>query len=143
VKQTLQAVALLSTAAALIAGCASTLNGQRKPAGGAAPPAVACVARFTDLEADYPWFENWVNEDGNTEYGDGSSPRAVFRITEPAAHSNRVVGVLYKWRGADLPPPPALSDKGKAFSFELPADFLSGKYETIDNIDVRSTRPKP
>lgn len=135
-----QLVAVLGVAA-LVSGCTTDKIGGRSSA---PPPAyVRCVGQFTDLESDYPWFENWVDPDGNESHGDGSSPRAVFRIVSPSNHADRIVGVLYKYQGKDLPSPPDPAAKGKMFSFELPEDFFTGNFVTIDNGIVRNLKMEP
>lgn len=126
-------------ALSLLSGCSSTsdieplLSDQQR-----IPSYVACIGLFTEYDTSYPWFENWVDKDGNTVHGDGSSPRAVFRIVNPACYSNRMVGILYQYTGQDLPLPPLPALKGKLFSFELPEDFLTGTFVTIDNAHVRN-----
>lgn len=107
------------------------------------PAYIACMARFTDYEVDYPWFENRVDPDGHECHYDGSSTRAVFLVVSPANHSGRIVGVLYKYQGNDLSPPQDVGDKGKIFSLELPEDFFKGNFETIDNIHVRNLKMGP
>ena len=125
----------------LVAGCTADRIGGRASA---TPPAyVRCIGQFTDLELDYPWFENWVDQDGNESHGDGSSPRAVFSIVSPSNHADRIVGVLYKYQGKDLPSPPDPAAKGKMFSLELPEDFFTGNFVTIDNSIVRNLKMEP
>jgi hypothetical protein len=106
-------------------------------------PYVKCVGRFTDYEAEYPWFENWVEQDETVVHDDGRCPRATFCLSAPAVHAGRMVGVLYKYEGEDRPTPPPLSQKGKDFSFELPEDFFTGKHVTIDNVDVTNFKVMP
>ena len=142
--KSIHASVVLLASLALSLGCASATGLRRHAASAAVPPPfVKCVGQFTDYEADYPWFEKWVDENGNESHGDGSSPRATFRISTPAIYADRIVGVLYRCNGRDLPPPPALAAKGRTFSFELPEDFFAGKYVTIDNINVRNLRMEP
>lgn len=128
-------------AAALLSGCAACRTGQRP----SAPPTacVSCVGRLTDLESAFPWFENGVDSDGRAYHDYGHSPRAVFRIVSPANQAGRIVGVLFKCRGAGCPQPPAVSAKGGHFSLELPADFFAGPCETIDNDQVRILSLEP
>jgi hypothetical protein len=135
--------ALMLTTLVLLTGCAATQPSHSASAQSTPPPYVQCVATLVDLEPDYPWFENWVEDDGTEVHGDGSSPRAVFKITSPHNYAKRKVGVLYKYEGSDLPVPPSVSQKGTVFSFELPEDFFTGKYETIDNIHVERLRAMP
>lgn len=80
---------------------------------------------------------------GNENHADGSSPRAVFRIVSPTNHADRIVGVLYKYQGRDLPSPPGPEAKGKMFSLELPSDFFTGNFVTIDNRIVRNLIVEP
>jgi hypothetical protein len=137
----MQQLAAVLGVAALVSGCTADRVGGHVSA---PPPAyVRCVGQFTDLEPDYPWFVNWVDPDGNESHGDGSSPRAVFRIVSPTNHADRIVGVLYKYQGKDLPSPPDAGDKGKTFSFELPEDFFTGNFVTIDNSIVRNLKREP
>jgi len=127
--------------AALVSGCTADSAGGRSSA---TPPVyVRCVGQFTDFEPEYPWFENWVDSDGRENHGHGSSPRAVFRIVSPTNHAGRIVGVLYKDQGGGLLPPPDVGAKGKTFSLELPEDFFTGNFVTIDNIHVRNLKMEP
>lgn len=144
-KQTIMILVTLVMCAALVAGCAGSVVRQHSLASTStlSPPFIKCVGEFTNYEAEYPWFENWVDKDGNESHGDGSSPRATFRITTPAAYTGHVVGVLFKYEGKDLPPSPDESKKGKTFSFEVPEDFFTGKFGTIDNIHVRNLKMEP
>lgn len=143
-KQTIMTLVASVICAALLAGCANSATRQHSSTSAFSPPSyIKCVGQFADYEANYPWFENWVDKDGNESHGDGNSPRATFSISTPAVYTGRVVGVLFKYEGKDLPPPPDLSAQGKAFSFELPEDFFTGKYVTIDNIHVRNFRMEP
>lgn len=137
----LRPLAVVLGAVALVSGCTGHSSGQRSTA---TPPAyVWCVGQFTDFEPDYPWFENWVDPDGTENHGDGRSPRAVFRIVSPTNHAGRIVGVLFKYQGADLPPPPDAGVKGKTFALELPEDFFTGNFVTIDNHHVRNLKLEP
>ena len=127
--------------AALVSGCTVDRIGDLSPV----PPSayVRCVGQFTDFEPEYPWFENWVGPDGRECHGDGSSTRAVFHIVAPANQAARIVGVLYTYQGDDLPPPLDVAVKGKFFSMELPEDFFTGTFVTIDNIHVRELKREP
>ena len=144
-KRTIMILVASVLCAALVAGCASSVVRQHPSASVSSPPPpfIKCVGQFTDFEAEYPWFENWLDKDENKSHGDGRSPRATFRITAPAAHKGHIVGVLFKYEGKDLPPPPDGSNKGKTFLFELPEDFFTGKFGTIDNIHVRNLGMEP
>ena len=140
-KTMIRQLAAVLGVAALVSGCTVGRIGGRSSE---PPPSyVQCVGQFTDFEPDYPWFENWVDPDGNECHGDGSSPRAVFRIVSPTNHAGRIVGILYKYQGNDLPPPPDAVVKGKRFSLELPEDFLTGNFVTIDNSHVRNLKMEP
>ena len=140
-----QITAVLAASVLLSAGCTSTSRNASSAGAKQAtpPPYVQCVGELVEFEPDYPWFENWVEEDGTEVHGDGSAPRATFRVSSPSTYVNRMVGVLYKYEGKDLPPPPTVTEKGKRFSFELPEDFFTGKYGTIDNIHVRNMKKMP
>ena len=129
----------------LVAGSASFTDDQPSSASSlsVSPPYIKCVGQFIDYESDYPWFENWVDKDGTESHGDGRSPRATFRISTPTVYMGRIVGVLYKYEGKDLPLPPDLLEKGRAFSLELPEDFFTGKCVMIDNIHVRNLKMEP
>lgn len=135
-----QLVAMLG-AAALVSGCTADKIGGHSSAPLSAY--VRCVGQFTDFESDYPWFENWVDPDGHECHADGSSPRAVFRLVSPTNHAGRIVGVLYKYQGDDLPSPPDVKAKGKRFSLGLPEDFFTGNFVTIDNNQVRNLKMEP
>lgn len=129
---------------AFVPGC--TTHSIRHGSSPASPAYVSCVGQFTAFEPDYPWFMNWVDQDGKLSHDDGRSPRAVFRIVSPTNHAGRIVGVLYRDhrdQGTDLPPPPDLGDVGKTFSLELPGDFFAGNFVTIDSIHVRIQKVEP
>lgn len=137
-KSTLIVSLFVLVALSLLSGCSSTsdieplLSDQQT-----LPSYKTCIGIFTEYDTNYPWFENWVDKDGNTVHGDGSSPRAVFRIVNPVCYTNRMVGILYQYTAQDLPLPPLPASKGKIFSFELPVDFFTGTFVTIDNGHVR------
>jgi len=104
---------------------------------------VKCVGWLSEYEAKYHWFENWTTADGSPIHDDGWSPLATFRISSPAIYAGRTVAVLYKYGGKDSPIPPPVSHRGKDFSFEVPVDFFTGKYKTINNIDIANFRAMP
>ena len=124
-------------------GCATKTPLRAASAEAIPPPYVQCVGEFVEFEPDYPWFENWVDPDGNECHSDGNSARAVFRISSPSAYTNRTVGILYKYEGKDLLPSPDVSLKGRLFSFEVPEDFFTGNFGTIDNIHVKNMEKMP
>ena len=110
---------------------------------GAQAPYVQCVGRLTDYDAESPWSEDWVDQDGNAVHDDGRCLRVTFRLSVPAVYAGRTVSVLYKYEGKDRSTSPSSSQKGKDFSFELPEDFFARKSATIDNTDVRNLRVIP
>ena len=115
-----------------------------KPVPVSAAPATAgtvrCVGQLTEHEPEHPWFDHQAGPDGHATHEQGRAPLVGFRLQEPAAHRGRVVGVLFKYHGKDLPLPPPSSEKGKSFSFELPGDFFSSTAVTIDNLHVKDLK---
>ena len=143
---TKQIVLIVAVGLLAVAGCrrpTAVAPGHTVPSAGQAPAYVKCIGEFSEHEENYPWFENWVEEDGTEVNGDGRSPRAVFKLSAPAEYADRTVGILYTYSGDDLPQSPALSEKGQEFSFDVPEDFLAGEYGTIENIHIRDFRAMP
>jgi type II secretory pathway pseudopilin PulG len=101
------------------------------------PEYVKCQAVLSDYQEDYPWFEN-STENGRALHADGKSPLASFVISSPAEYADRKVKVLFKYSGGTSVTVPGVADKGRAFSFEAPEDFLMGRSEIIENDVVRN-----
>jgi hypothetical protein len=94
---------------------------------------ITCRATFTTFENDHPWFD-----DSSVGHDDGKAPLASFVLVEPATYANRGIGILFKFAAnADTTSPPDQADIGSQFTFQIPADFLSGNHETIDNSIVK------
>lgn len=94
---------------------------------------VTCRARFTAFEKDYSWFE-----DSSVGHDDGKAPLASFVLLEPASYSNRAFGILFKYAtNPDTAYRPDQADIGSQYTFQVPADFLSGNHKTLDNTMVR------
>ena len=106
-------------------------------------PYVLVACKITEFYPNFQWSENWINEDGSEVHDDGVAPKVVLHISSPDEYVNRDIAILYKYRGKDALSPPSLSQKGEFFLFELPAEFLAGKYDTIDNIYIRNFRAMP
>lgn len=93
---------------------------------------ITCLATLTELEPEFPWFENSV-EQGSVAHSDGIAPRATFVITSPPDHVGRQVHVLFKYSGAAVPNPPEPGHVGRTFRFVLTERFLTSEHDTIDN----------
>ena len=139
--QTVSQLFVVLSATAFVVGCFVCDVGHRYPV--TTSGYVSCVGQLVDFESDHPWFENWVDRDGNDSHDDGSSPRAVFRIVSPTNQAGRIVGILIKYEGHDPSFGCNVGSKGKIFSFELPEDFLAGNFGTIDNNNVRKLKIEP
>lgn len=126
---------IVLSGAALLAGCGTTPP--------ALPPPVPCIAELTVFVDETPWFENWVDENGNANHCDGVSPSATFRLVSPASFTGKVVTITFRAEGKDLPQPPSSSTTGTLFAIELPRDFLEGDYSSIHNMHVNELRIKP
>jgi len=97
---------------------------------------VTCQATFSAYESDYRWFD-----DSGVGHDDGTAPLSTFVLVEPAKYADRTVGILFKYApDATTPSPPEDADVGRQFTFDVPEDFLSGEYKTIDNTTVRNFR---
>lgn len=97
------------------------------------PAYVNCRARFTAFEKDYSWFE-----DSSVGHDDGKAPLASFVLLEPASYSSRAFGILFKYAtNPDTAYRPDQADIGSQYTFQVPADFLSGNHKTLDNTMVR------
>ncbi len=97
---------------------------------------VTCQATFSAYESEYHWFD-----DSGAGHDDGTAPLSTFVLVEPAKYADRTVGILFKYApDATTPSPPEGADVGCQFTFEVPEDFLSGEYKTIDNTTVRHFR---
>ncbi|MCO6456351.1 MAG: hypothetical protein J5I93_13715 [Pirellulaceae bacterium] len=95
---------------------------------------IACTATLTELEPEFPWFENSV-EQGDVAHSDGKAPRATFVLVSPPAHAGRQVRVLFKYAGAAARPP-EIGHVGRTYRMDLPERFLAGQYDTIDNQEL-------
>ena len=144
---------VLLLVAMLIAGCSQPKDDQPKSVpvsqsedgshNGSQPPEyVECQGVFAEYEPNYPFFDNWV-EDGQTVNADGEAPRGLFLISHPAVYANRKVGILFSYTGTRAPSAPEPSEKGKTFSFEVPEDFFTGNYVTIENNLIRGFQATP
>lgn len=94
---------------------------------------VKCLAMFSSYEKDHPWFD-----DSSVGHDDGKAPLASFVLVEPANYANRTIGILCK-HTADVDTAfwPDAEEIGRQFTFQIPADFLSGDHKIIDNSAVR------
>lgn len=142
-RQIIHAMVLVLVTHTLGTGCATNDTLRVGSTQATPPPYVQCVAEFVELEADYPWFLNWVDPDGHERHIHGRSPRAIFRISLPSAYANRTVGILYVGEGEDLPSSPDVSQEGKRFSFGLPEGFFTNHCETIYSIHVKNMEKMP
>jgi hypothetical protein len=133
-----RAIPILSCIA-LLSGCG--LRGQGKPT--ALPPSVQCVAELTGFVKESPWFENWVDGDGNANHCDGVAPSATLRITSPESYSGRLFTVSFRFPGEGVPESPSSSPPGTLFKIELPSDFLKGDYPSIYDRDVKNIERMP
>lgn len=104
---------------------------------------IRCVGELLEHVPEAPWFDNWTDADGNVTHDHGRAPLVRFRLLTPDAHRDRIVGVLFKYHGEHLPPPPGPTEKGKRYSFELPGDFFQGESVVLDNIQVKDLKPAP
>ena len=68
------------------------------------------------------------------------APLISFILVEPAKYADRAVGILFKYTANDETLLPNEAHIGHHFAFEVPEEFLSGKYKTIDNTTVRHFR---
>lgn len=127
---------LLSIALLLVCtGCSTTPP--------ALPPSVHCIAELTSFVKDSPWFEDWVDADGNANHCDGVAPCATFRIISPEPYSGRIVNVTFRFPSEGVPQPPSSSPTGGLFTIELPCDFLEGDYPSIYDRDVKKLKERP
>lgn len=103
---------------------------------------ITCLATLTELEPEFPWFENSV-EQGSVTHSDGTAPRATFVLTSPPNHAGRTVRVLFKYAGAAAPDPPEAAQTGRTFRFDLPERFLASEQDTIDNQGIARLELEP
>ena len=94
---------------------------------------VSCQATLLKYDEEYQWFDN--HEDG---HDDGVAPRATFKITKPATYSHRKVSILFKSQHFENMLPTLKQGVGKPFLIEVPEDFLKGKANIIEALDVAS-----
>jgi hypothetical protein len=97
---------------------------------------VNCRATLTTFQEDYFW------SDGSSDGHDiGSAPLASFIVSQPVAHADRMIGILFKYAaGSAAISPPGRDDIGSEFTFQLPEEFLAGTHKTVDNSVVSHLR---
>jgi hypothetical protein len=93
---------------------------------------ISCQATLISVREEFPWWDH----DGQN-YSHGSAPLASFILLEPEKYRERSIGILFKFSSDDEPTSPNQADIGKKFTFQIPEDFLSGKFETIENVWVK------
>jgi hypothetical protein len=115
---------------------------------------IKCVGRLVEYDTSYQRCEFWTTADGNQIQDLIISQEATFRISSPSIYAGRTVGVLCGDEADLFTTSPPISKKGKGFSlefrgnsftspFEIPEDFFTGKFGTIDRKDIRNFRAMP
>ena len=103
---------------------------------GPATQYVTCRATLAAVDNNYLWHEG-----SDVGHDVGAAPLASFVLSEPAAHADRGIGVLFKHAPrSGVISPPDQDDIGSDFTFQLPADFLTGTFTSIDNLSVKQLR---
>lgn len=79
-----RAMGLFILMISVMAGCDDTADVKANPENSAKKCLyVKCVAEFVDYDANYEWFENWTDSDGESVHDDGVCPKSHFSHHNP------------------------------------------------------------